>query len=114
MIKRPILRVMLTGVVGVVLFAGLGGCSQSLKTEEVANAAVQHASDLCSNPEHHGQGRTLLNCDNVDALAAQPSILDGGLLAAETAVDAYTEEPRWEGATDYSQACSPSSGDLGC
>ena len=35
-------------------------------------------------------------------------------LATETAVEAYTEESRWEGATDYSQSCSPSSGDLGC
>lgn len=35
-------------------------------------------------------------------------------LATETAVEAYTEESRWEGATDYSQSCSSSSGDLGC
>ena len=35
-------------------------------------------------------------------------------LATETAVEAYTEEPRWDGATDYSQSCSPSSGDLNC
>ena len=35
-------------------------------------------------------------------------------LANETAVEAYTEQPRWEGATDYSQSCSSSSGDLGC
>jgi phage protein D len=34
--------------------------------------------------------------------------------ATETAVEAYTEESRWEGATDYSQSCSSSSGDLGC
>mgnify|MGYP001580541015 CR=1 FL=1 len=35
-------------------------------------------------------------------------------LATKTAVEAYTEEPRWDGATDYSQSCSPSSGDLNC
>ncbi len=35
-------------------------------------------------------------------------------LAAETAVEEYTQESRWEGATDYSQSCSGSSGDLNC
>ena len=94
MIKRPISRVMLTGAVGVVLVICLGGCSDFCMTSSCEEEKV-------------AQNRQRFGTWNNDAWRAERR-------AAETAVEAYTEEPRWEGATDYSQSCSSSSGDLNC
>lgn len=121
--KRPISRVMLTGVVGLVLVFCLGGCD-AYGANEIKARKRALDTDGC---EH--AGGAVVKCGSTytsewsDAAAAEvkaavegavAQIQEEGEQAAETAVEAYTEEPRWEGATDYSQACSSSSGDLGC
>ena len=112
MIKCSISRVMLTGVVGMVVVTFLAaGCSIKDTMNKVASAKVEAAVGMCAGQDHEGVNE-LFDCEAVKE--ADTYILEGGLLETETAVDAYTEEPRWEGATDYSQACSSSSGDLGC
>jgi hypothetical protein len=79
--------------------------------------------------EYHQHRATLMRSDKLPAMkkevdAAQKRLAEieeaekaaqaAEQLATKTAVEAYTEEPRWDGATDYSQSCSPSSGDLNC
>ena len=162
--KRPISRVILSGVVGVVSFLLLpGGCASSACDEwdvceilqeadpnnesgtigyteaevDIAREAQDTGAELVYDDPHplDGPRFRLRKMDEQATETANDSksTEEGAALAreaqhtgaeleikkineqaTETAVEAYTEEPRWDGASEYSQACSPSSGDLGC
>jgi hypothetical protein len=121
MITYRIYRVVLTGVVGVIVAAVLAGCSDYGWAGSVESRLLKCASpdghpdypgdDIC---DAEADAATLAAEEKQVNAIATAQIQELGKQAAETAVEAYTEEPRWEGATDYSQACSSSSGDLGC
>jgi DNA/RNA-binding domain of Phe-tRNA-synthetase-like protein len=119
MITYRISRVMLTGVVGVVLVA-----CQTHQERLIESGEMEPPTEVCWKDDNGGLFcRMEYSNERSDAAAAEVTTANAGAAAqiqelgeqaAETAVEAYTEEPRWEGATDYSQACSSSSGDLGC
>lgn len=170
--KRPISRVILSGVVGVVSAVFLTGCTPECDDAEcdvmaaadptrvdwpnesmfklnendrkytkieaaIAREAIDTGAELVyilpspaygprfaiQKVDEQGAGTANDSKSTQEGAALTRKALDTGAeleiqkineQATETAVEAYTEEPRWDGASEYSQACSPSSGDLGC
>ena len=171
--KRPISRVILSGVVGVAVVLALGGCSkgpchkndtcEALRDSDPNRTVKQGAISRSYDDSKYTKAEAAIAKEALDTGAELVYIWKRGMpkdpsfailkrdeqateaahntmstkeeatlareaqdtgaeleikkineQATETAVEAYTEEPRWDGASEYSQACSPSSGDLGC
>lgn len=102
--KRSLAGVISTVILGTISILSLSGCncdggsSNPIMNCETQKEREARAEDLWESSYANGK--------------AQEEILQPP--PAATVVEEYTEEPRWEGATDYSQSCSSSSGDLNC